>query len=120
MQKTLILTLAIWFSIHIVSIHTIAQEALDWHLQHLPKGAKARIGKGGITGNIALSNDGNLLVVACSIGIWIYDAHTDEALHLLAEHSDEVLCVVFSSDGSLLASGSADGTVLLWDLNLVN
>ena len=34
----------------------------------------------------------------------------------LAEHTDWVNSVAFSPDGSTLANGSADGTVLLWDL----
>ena len=44
MQKTLIFTVAIWFVLHILPANTIAQEAIDWHLRHLPNGAKARIG----------------------------------------------------------------------------
>ena len=34
----------------------------------------------------------------------------------LDEHTAEVLSVSFSSDGTLLASGSSDGTVKLWDV----
>ncbi|KAI0441679.1 hypothetical protein F4803DRAFT_551929 [Xylaria telfairii] len=36
-------------------------------------------------------------------------------LHTLEGHTSEVLSVAFSSDGSLLASGSWDSTVQLWD-----
>jgi WD40 repeat protein len=35
----------------------------------------------------------------------------------LAEHSDVVQSVVFSPDGRTLASGSRDGTILLWDVS---
>ena len=81
MQKTLLLILVIC----VISQNTAAQ---DWHKKHLPEGAKARFGKGGITGNITFSPDGKYLAVACSTGIWLYDAHTDAPLQLLTGHTD--------------------------------
>ena len=46
---------------------------------------------------IAYSPDGTRLAVAGSIGIWLYDAQTGEALDLLTGHTDAVYqCVVFT------------------------
>ncbi len=71
-----------------------------------PEGAKTRLGKDHITGNITYSPDGTRLAMASSLEIWIYDAHTGEELALLAGHVGGVLSVSFSPDGSTLASGS--------------
>ena len=83
--------------------------------EHLPEGARARIGKGSVYG-LAFSSDNTQIAAASSIGIWIYDAHTAEAFRLLTGHAARVYSVAFSPDGSTLASGSYDGTILLWDL----
>ena len=92
----------------------LAQDSPQWHL---PQGAKARLGKGGIT-EIAYSPDGNLLAVGTVIGIWVYDAHSGAELTLLTGHTSSVTSIAFSPDGTTLASGGSwdDETVRLWDV----
>ena len=76
---------------------------------------KHDFGKGKIN-EIQYSPDGTRLAVVSSIGIWLYDVATFRELALLTGHTEIVWSLAFSPDGQTLASGSWDGTVLLWDL----
>ncbi len=80
----------------------------------LPEGAVGRLGKGTIN-DIKLSPDKSLLAVAGSIGIWLYDTHTGMELALLTGHKASVTSIAFSPHGDLLASGSYDNTLRLWN-----
>ena len=48
----------------------------------------------------------------------MWDATTGELLKTLVGHATGVESVAFNSDGTMLASGSWDGTVFLWDVPL--
>ena len=48
-----------------------------------------------------------------TIGLW--DTISGERIQTLTGHTDAVLSIAFSPDGNTLASGSLDGTVLLWN-----
>ena len=47
--------------------------------------------------------------------IQLWNVDTGRSLGTLSGHTESIETLVFSHDGKTLASGSADGTVLLWD-----
>jgi len=93
--------------------NSIAQE--DPQL-NLPEGVIARIGKGGIK-TIRFFPDGTKLAVGSTIGIWIYDIQTGEAIDLLTTHTGPVNSIAFTPDGKTFASASDDNTARMWDAN---
>ncbi|MFN5138361.1 MAG: NB-ARC domain-containing protein [Pseudanabaena sp.] len=76
---------------------------------------------------IACSNQQNLLASGHedqTIKLWNVDINTPQTLEpdlqpfqVLRGHSDRILSTTFSPDGQILASGSADRTIKLWDVN---
>ena len=118
MKKTLVsisLTLLLISTLYLPN--TFAQY-LDYMQLSLPEGAKARLGKGWISGGIAYSPDGTRLAVSSSIGIWIYDANTFAEVALLTGHTNHVHSVAFSPDGKMLVSGAHDDSqARVWDVH---
>ena len=111
MKKTLFSICLLLFIVSVLYLSdSPAQNYAQWHL---PEGAKARLGKGKIN-DVQLSPDGSQLAVATSIGIWLHDAHSGEELDLL-NPMKEVLSISFSPEGAMLAGGSPNGTIHLWD-----
>ena len=79
----------------------------------LPKAAKARFGKGGIT-TIQFSPDGTLLAVGSNIGVWLYDVETGEEKSLFGSGVCEALS--FSPDGRFLTASSGETLIQLWEI----
>ena len=89
---------------------------------------KTITGQSGPVHSLCWSPDGQTLVSGSGYGgyegpaadytfsFWLWDVATGELQRTLIGHTGEVLNVRFSADGQTLASGSADGTVLLWDM----
>ena len=69
--------------------------------------------------SLTLSLDGTLLAIG---GTWpeqriqVWNVITQTLVVEFSGHKSDVESVAFSSDGTILASGSYDGTTLLWDM----
>jgi WD40 repeat protein len=62
------------------------------------------------------SPDGNLLALSCGKRIVLLDVGSGEKVMTLAGHQDNIDVVRFNEDGTLLASGSYDHTIRIWDI----
>ncbi len=112
MKKMQSLILLPFLFVTCFSSSAFSQDYTHWNL---PKGAKMRLGKSMITGDIVFSPDNSLLAVGSSIGTWLYDVHTGKELDLLTYHTGRVSNVAFSPDGKTIASSTAN-TFELWDV----
>lgn len=74
----------------------------------------ARAGKG-FARQVIYSHDGKLLIVASTVGVFIYDARTLEEVKQIATGAG-VTCIAISPDSLTLATGSSDSKVRLWRL----
>ncbi|WP_375477413.1 protein kinase [uncultured Nostoc sp.] len=70
----------------------------------------------GISGKIALSPKGDMLASVAGCVIHLLSAATGQLIHTLIGHSYSVNSVAFNSDGQMLASGSSDNTIKLWEV----
>ena len=72
----------------------------------------------GFSDILTFSPDGKTLLGSKWTGrsrIQLWDVNTGRSLGTLFGHTEPIETLVFSHDGKTLASGSEDGTVLLWD-----
>ena len=115
-----------FYSVHLFILclllsNGFAQEyAAKWHL---PEGAKARLGNGKLN-NVVFSPDGTRVAISTSIGIWVYDAQTREAVSLFAgiqaDEKERFLpstppeALAFSADAVLVASAHGK-SIYVWD-----
>ena len=88
----------------------------DYSTLNLPDGAIARLGKGGVSSEhraLAFSPDGSRLAVISSLGVWLYELETFDALALLTEHAEAVDGMAFSPDSTKLAVASSPDRIKL-------
>lgn len=90
----------------------VAPAYAQWQL---PEGATLRLGKGHIR-DIKFAPDGTQFVVATSIGVWLYDAHTGLEIARLNEKARNIKTVAFSPDGKTLTSSDYTGNIQTWDI----
>ena len=98
---------------------------LDIELADKPNNITYLSGKlDGFRGRVILSPDGTILVGSgsdmWSYPIQLWDVKAGRSLGTLSGHTEPIEKLVFSQDGKTLASGSADGTVLLWDWDKIS
>jgi WD40 repeat protein len=65
---------------------------------------------------LAVSPDGSQLATSAGSEVRILDARNLSELHRLRGHTNDVLALRFSHDGSILASGSEDASTIVWDV----
>jgi WD40 repeat protein len=90
----------------------------------LPAGATLRLGRSARVEVLAFSPDGKLFATAHEFdlpdgslaGIHLWDASAGRYLRSLPGHAGNVRCAAFSPDGTVLASGGADGNLIFWDV----
>src|SRR5262249_12639209 len=65
---------------------------------------------------LAVSPDGRLIAAAFETTVQLWEASTRHPVGEFRGHRGHISALAFSPDGRTLASGGADGAILMWDL----
>ena len=74
----------------------------------------------GIISDVAFSPDGSKIAAVRNVedfAVYLWNIATGAQLVKFYGHSGQINSIAFSTDGKTLATGSSDGTVLLWDIS---
>lgn len=74
----------------------------------------SRLGNG-VVREMSFSIDGGHLGIATTIGVWLIDLIDETPLPMLFEEQGGAESVIFSPDGSMIAGGGNDGSVMVWN-----
>ena len=86
--------------------------------KNLPQGIKlirTLRGHSDYIGRIAWSPDGRTLATTSSSKIRLWDVETGKCLFILDGHRNTVNCIAFDPLGHIMASGSYDESIMLWE-----
>ena len=99
--------------IRVLSLWGITPTGIEIHKEIIPEF------RDGYTSKLLFSPDGKILLQLHSSGwkdvIIIWDIDIGIELGTVSGHTKNIETLTFSHDGKTLASGSKDGTILLWD-----
>ncbi len=111
MKKISIIISTILIQVLLLSTFLFAQD----NMQHLSeKFVINRLGKGWIR-DIEFSPDGETFAVATTIGVWIYDSHTQNVVNKIQGFMGGAYAISYSNDGKILAAAHDDHTIRLWN-----
>lgn len=95
----------------VTQITQIDNDVTTWAL---PEGAIARLGSG-IIADLSLSPDGESLVVATTMGCWLYELPTMKPVALWETERGMVSTISFSPNGQWIATSNWDGIIKMWE-----
>jgi WD40 repeat protein len=81
------------------------------------KASRPKILTAGLVNGKISSPDGRMQVQAMEDGsVWLVEIASGESRRVFKGHLDQVTAAVFSRNGKILATGSADTTILIWSV----
>ncbi|MYF97559.1 WD40 repeat domain-containing protein [Candidatus Poribacteria bacterium] len=99
--------------LRVIGLWKITQTGIEKHKEIIPEF------RNGYTAKLLFSPDSKTLIQLHKSGwrsyIILWDIDTGVELDIVSGHIKNIQSIVFSHDGKTLASGSEDGTILLWD-----